>query len=293
MYSLYVFLFLGLKPITASLCLSASTSEREAWHMMYSPSTPSLTLVTSNPLLCRLPQGLGCSPLLRNLPAEWKFIGWQLKNLNPCVGFSFSVSAWACWNAEAEIGACAGRDRFSSFQSQRQHVTKKKEAVQKWLHHISKEERQENKMAGLMSICSGGLERTGPAHAGLGPSLGFKGNIQLDFRLHSLRMLVWKQTSSGFKGEWIRLFPSLHHSFCIFETEVWYWLIKPSCLCQLSRGWQWKMEGNDGVQRHDCAWSDSWNWLFFFLFPVSHIQSKIGFEKKKIKFEWAHVLTKL
>lgn len=55
-------------------------------------------------------------------------------------------------------------------------------------------------MAGLMSICSGGLERTGPTHAGLGPSLGFKGNIQLDFRLHSLRMLVWKQTPSGFKG---------------------------------------------------------------------------------------------
>lgn len=77
---------------------------------------------------------------------------------------------------------------------------KKKEAVQKWLHHISKEGRQEKKMAGLMSICSGGLERTGPTHAGLGPSLGFKGNIQLDFRLHSLRMLVWKQTSSGFEG---------------------------------------------------------------------------------------------
>lgn len=72
--------------------------------------------------------------------------------------------------------------------------------MQKWLHHISKEERQENKMAGLMSICSGGPERTGPTHAGLGPSLGFKGNIQLDFRLHSLHMLVWKQTSSGFKG---------------------------------------------------------------------------------------------
>lgn len=80
---------------------------------------------------------------------------------------------------------------------------------------------------------------------------------------------------------WIQLFPSLHHTFCIFETGVWYWLIKPLCLCQLSQDWQWKMKGIDGVQRHDCAWSDSWNCLFFFLFPMSHIQSKIGLKKKK------------
>lgn len=86
MYPLYVLPFLGSKPITAPLCLSATTSEREAWNMMYSPSNPFLTLVTSRPLLCYLPQGLSCSLLVRNLLAKLKFIRWRLKNLNLCVG---------------------------------------------------------------------------------------------------------------------------------------------------------------------------------------------------------------
>lgn len=75
---------------------------------------------------------------------------------------------------------------------------------------------------------------------------------------------------------WMQFFSSLLHTFCIFETGEWYWLMKPLCLCQLSCDWQWKMREIDGVQRQNCAWSDSWNWLFSFLFPVSRIQSKIG-----------------
>lgn len=83
----------------------------------------------------------------------------------------------------AKIGFYASREGFW-FISDLEAARHKEKGCAESLHHISLEERQQkitgclfgctSKQIVLMPICSGGGKRTGPTHAGLGPSFEFK-----------------------------------------------------------------------------------------------------------------------
>lgn len=121
------------------------------------------------------------------------------------------------------------------------------------------------------------METTGSTHSGTGPSAEFRGKFKVEKSLKGCAHCLCLCASTlplVFKA-WIKLFSPLHNTSVFFELKIG---IDWSNLCasvNFVLSGSGKLKEIDRLQRHNCAWSDSWNWLFFFLSAASRTHTKV------------------
>lgn len=113
-------------------------------------------------------------------------------------------------------------------------------------------------------------ETTGPTHSGTGPSAEIRVKREVEessgMCAHGvcLRVRALPQVSKA----WIKSFSSLHHTSVFLKQEngIDWVSLGTSVNPVVSGSGKWKEINR--LRRVNCAWSDLWNWLFFFLSPA-------------------------
>lgn len=127
------------------------------------------------------------------------------------------------------------------------------------------------------------METTGSTHSGTGPSAEFRGKFKVEMSLkgcaHCLCLCV-STLPLVFKA-WIKSFSPRHNTSVFFEQEIGIDWSNLRASVNFDLSGSGKLKEIDKLQRHNCAWSDSWNWLFFFLPAASRTHSKVKKEYER------------